>query len=138
MASDGTHSTPWEGREVDVPLPGGGYQGRGDRESTDIGPSESEYGCAIHCDATDSGTLRGDGAEGGDKGPPKMVGTARDRLEDGAGTGRMNDGSSGTRGSNYGDKDDDDGDTGSGKGMGEEVSLGSSGSNGYEWSGAKD
>ena len=45
--------------------PGGSYQGGGDRESTDIGPPETEYGCAIHCDATNSGTLRGGGAAGG-------------------------------------------------------------------------
>ena len=83
-----------------------------------IGPPETEYGRAIHCDATDSGTLRGDGAEGGDMGPPTMVGTAQDRLEAGAGTGRKSDGSSGTCGRNCGNEDDDDGDTRIGKGTG--------------------
>ena len=97
--------------------PGGSYQGSGDRESTDIGPPETEYGRAIHCDTTNSGNLRCDGAEGGDKGPPTMVGTARDRLEAGAGTGRKSDGSSRTRGRNY-RYEDDDGDTSIGKGNG--------------------
>ena len=68
-----------------VPPPGGSYKGRGDSESEDIGPPETEYGRAIRCDAADSGTMRGDGATGGDTGHPKMVGTARDRLEAGAG-----------------------------------------------------
>ena len=75
---------------------------------------------------------------GGGKGPPTMVGTARDRLEAGAGTGRKSDGSSGTRGHHCGDKDNDDGDTRIGKGTGEEASLGASGSSGDEWSRAED
>ena len=102
---------------MDVPPPGGIYQGSGNHESTDIGPPETEYGCAIHYDATDSGTLQGAGAEGGDKGPPTMVGIARDRLEAGAGTGRKSDGISGTCGHNCGDEDDDR-DTRIGKGNG--------------------
>ena len=56
-AADGTHATSWEGRKVDVPPPGGSYQGSGDSESADIGSPETEYGRAIHCDATGSGTL---------------------------------------------------------------------------------
>ena len=99
------------------PPPGGSYQGSGDRESTDIVPPETEDGRAIHCDATDSGTLRGDGAEGGDKGPPTMVGTTRDRLEASAGTDRKSGGSSGTHGRNC-REEDDDGDTRIGKGNG--------------------
>ena len=51
-------------------------------------------------------------------GPPKMVGTARDRLEAGAGTRRKSDGGGRTRGSNCGDKEDDDGDTRIWKGNG--------------------
>ena len=56
-AADGANATPRERREVAVPLPGGSDKGRGDSESEDIGPPETEYGCAIHCDAADSGTL---------------------------------------------------------------------------------
>ena len=56
-AAEGTHATPWEGRKVAVPPPVGSYQGSGDSASADIGTPETEYGRAIHCDATDSGTL---------------------------------------------------------------------------------
>ena len=101
---------------MDLPPPSGGYQGSGYSESTDIGPPETEYGRAIHCDATDSGTLRGGGAAGGDTGPSTMVGTTRDRLEAGSGKGGKGGGSSGTRGRNC--REDDDGDTRIGKGNG--------------------
>ena len=40
-AFDGTHATPWEGQKVDLPPPGGSYQGSGYRESTDISPPET-------------------------------------------------------------------------------------------------
>ena len=56
-AADGVNATPWEGREVAVPPPGGSYKGRGDSEREDIGPPETEYGCAIRCDAANYGTL---------------------------------------------------------------------------------
>ena len=113
------NAAPWEGRKVDLPPPGGGYQVSGDSESSDIGPPETEYGRAIHCEATDSGTLRDDGVAGGGggTGPPTMVGTARDRLEAGAGTGRKSGGSNGTRGRNC-IEEDDDRDTRIGKGNG--------------------
>ena len=62
-----------------VPPPGGINKERRDREGEDIGPPETEYGRAIRCNAADSGTLRGDGMTGGDTGPPKMVGTYRNR-----------------------------------------------------------
>ena len=39
------------------PPPGGGTQGCGDREGEDIGPPEKEYGCAIRCNAANSGPL---------------------------------------------------------------------------------
>ena len=41
-AADGANATPWEGREVAVPPPGGSYQGSGDSASKDIGPPETE------------------------------------------------------------------------------------------------
>ena len=56
-AADGAHATPWEGRKVAVPPPGGCYQVSGDSAGEDIGPPETEYGRAIRCDAADSGTL---------------------------------------------------------------------------------
>ena len=101
-AIDRTNATPWEGRKVGLPPPGGGYQGGGGRESQDIGPPETEYGRAIHCDATDSGTMRGGGAAEGDTGPTAMVGATRDSLEAGEGKGGKGGGNSGTRGSTCG------------------------------------
>ena len=91
---------------MDVPPPGGSYQGSGDHASTDIGPPETEYGCAIHCDAADSRTLRGGGAVGGDTGPTTIVVTTRDRLEAGAGTRRKGGGISRTGRSNCREGDD--------------------------------
>ena len=113
-AIDRTNAMPWEGRRVDLPPPGGGYQESGDRESQDIGPPETEYGRAIHCDATESGTLQGGGATEGDTGPTAMVGATQDRLEAGAGKGGKGGGNSGTRGITC----RDDGDTRIGKGNG--------------------
>ena len=106
-AFDRTNNTPWEGRKVGLPPPGGGYQGGGGRESQDIGPPETEYGRAIHCDSTDSGALRGGGAAEGDTGPTSMVGAIGYRLEAGEGKGGKGGGNRGTRGSTYGG----DGDT---------------------------
>ena len=71
--------------KVGLPPPGGGYQGGGGRESQDIGPPETEYGRAIHCNSTDSGALRGGGAAAGDTGPTVMVGAIGYRLETGEG-----------------------------------------------------
>ena len=53
---------------------------------------------------------------GGDTGPTTMVGTTRDRLEVGAGTGEKGGGSSGTRGNNC--REGDEGYTRIGKGNG--------------------
>ena len=81
------------------------------------GPPETEYGRAIHCDATNYGTLWGDRAAGGDTGPPTMVGTTQDRLEAGAGTEIKSGGSSRTHGHNC-REEDNDGYTRIGKGNG--------------------
>ena len=54
-------------------------------------------------------------------GPPTMVGTARDRLEDGTGTGRNSDGGGGgthTPGRSYREENNDDRGTRIGKGNG--------------------
>ena len=45
-----------DGKWVYLP-PGGGSQGGGGREGQDVGPPETEYGRAIHCNTTDSGAL---------------------------------------------------------------------------------
>ena len=63
---------------------------------------DPEYGRAIHCDATNSGSQRGGGAAEGDTGPTAMVGATRYRLEAGKGKGVKSGGNSGTRGSTCG------------------------------------
>ena len=35
---------------------------------------EAEYGCSVHCNAPDSETLQGKGADSGDVGREKVVG----------------------------------------------------------------
>ena len=111
MAVDSTTAPPGEGRKVGLPLPEGCSQrGRG-REGQDIGPPETEYGRAIHCDTTNSGALQGGGAAAGDTCPTAVVGAIGNILESGevkVGIG------SGTRGSNR----RGDGDTGIGRGSG--------------------
>ena len=54
-----TGRMPHRGRDGKwkYPPPGGSNKGRGDREGEDIGPPETEYGCAIRCNAADSGPL---------------------------------------------------------------------------------
>ena len=131
------------------PPPGRGSKGGRGREGQDIGPPETEYGHAIHCDTTNSGALRGGGEAAGDTGPTSMVGAIGNILEAGEGKGGKGGSGSGTGGSNRGG----DGDTrirnGSGfrasphegwttGNTGEEASLGASGSSGAEWSGAED
>ena len=68
-----------------LPPPDGCSQGGGGREGRDIGPPETEYSRAIHCDTTDSGALRGGGAAAGDKSPTVVVGVVGNRLESGEG-----------------------------------------------------
>ena len=122
---------------MDLPPPGGVYQGSGDRESQDIGPPETEYGRAIHCDATDSRTLRGGGAAGGGKQFPqhwweqpridwKLAREQGERAVEAAGHAEVPADRTTTE------------TPGSGKGTGEEASLGDSGSSGDEGSGAQD
>ena len=120
-----------------LPPPSRGYQGSGDCESTDIGPPETEYGRAIHCDATDSGTLRGDRAAGGTRVPQRwweqpridwnLEREQKERAAEAAGHTHATAGKKTTTET-----------PGSGKGTGEEASLGASGSSGDEWSRAED
>ena len=113
-AFDRTNATLWEGRKVGLSPPGGGYQGGRGPESQGIGPPETEYGRAIHCDSTDSGALQGGGAASGDTGPTAMVQAIGYRLETGEGKGGKGGGNSGTRRSTCGG----DGDTRIGNGSG--------------------
>ena len=89
-----------------TPPPGGGSQGGGGREIQDIGPPETEYSRAIHCDSADSGALRGGGAAAGDTGPTAMVGAIGHILESGEVKGGKGDSSSGPSGSNCGGEGD--------------------------------
>ena len=68
-----------------LPLPGGCSQGGRGCEGQDIGPPETEYSRAIHCNTTDSGALRGGGAAAGDTGPTAVVGAVGNILESGEG-----------------------------------------------------
>ena len=90
------------------------------------------------CDATNSGTLRGDGAAGGGTRVPqqwweqpgidwKMAREQKERSTEAAG---HTDATSGKKTTTEA--------PGSGKVTGEEASLGASGSSGDEWSGAED
>ena len=73
MAADRTVAPPGEGRKMVLPLPGGGSKGGGGREGQDIGPPETEYGCAIYCDEADSGALRGGRETAGDTSPTAVA-----------------------------------------------------------------
>ena len=127
-AVDRTTAPPVEGRKVGLPLPGGCSQGGGGREDQDIGPLETEFGCTIYCDTTDSGALRGCGAAAGDMCPTAVMGEIGNRLESGEGKGNIG---SGTGGSNRGG----DGDTGIGSGSGFRTSPHEGVDHGRHWGG---
>ena len=140
------------GTESGFTPPWRGFSRRRGRESQDISPSETEYGCAIHCDSTDSGALRGGGAAAGDTGPTAMVGAINHRLEAGEGKGEK--GKRATATSEHAGATVEETETpGLGTGAvsepaptrgwntgdtGEEASLGASGSIRDEWIGAED
>ena len=97
MAFDRMTAPPGEGRKVFLPLPVGCSQGSGGHEGQDIGPSETEYGRAIHCETTDYGALQGGGAAAGYTGPTAVVGAAGNRLESGKGKGGSGSGTGGSK-----------------------------------------
>ena len=70
-----------------LPVPVGGDEGGGGRADSDVNPSEVEQGCAIYCDAADSGPMRGGSETTGGTGPKEMVVADGDRLEGGQGKG---------------------------------------------------
>ena len=45
-------------RELELATSGGGTEGSGNGGDTDVRNTETEYCCAIYCDATDSGPMR--------------------------------------------------------------------------------
>ena len=75
---NGETTSPREGWVVVLPVPGGGDEGGGDRADSDINPPEAEHGCAIYCNAADSGPVRGGSKTAGCTGPNAVVGADRD------------------------------------------------------------
>ena len=61
-----------------LPVLGAGEEGVGDREYSDLYPSEAEHGRAIYCDAANSGILRGGSETAGGTCPKEMVGADED------------------------------------------------------------
>ena len=70
-----------EGPDLDIPAAGGDNEGGKNGGYKDINSLESEYSCAIHCDAADSGPMRAGHPEARRAGVSAVVGTGRDRPE---------------------------------------------------------
>ena len=126
---------------MSVPPPGGSNKGRRDHEGEDIGPPETEYGRTIRCNAADSGTLWEDKTTGGTRVPQRwweQTGIdwrlAREKNERAEAAGKRI--TTETAGTTMVTPETELSD--SEKGLGEEASLGASGSSGEEWSGAED
>ena len=75
------------GWEMVLSLSAGGHTRDGVCRDPGIHHKEAEHGCAVHCDATNSGPLRTDHAEGGGDGVPSVVVAEEHRFGDGKGTG---------------------------------------------------
>ena len=63
-----------------LPLPGGGHEGSRFYRRKDVYKQKAEHGCAIHCNATASGPLKGDDTDRRGEGGNEVVGTEGDRL----------------------------------------------------------
>ena len=74
----GETSLTWEIWEVVLPITGGSNEGGGDRSDSDLNPLEAEYGCAIYCDAANSGPVGKGKQTAGRTGTQAMVGTYGD------------------------------------------------------------
>ena len=75
------------GWEMSLPLTGGIHEGSGVQRHQDVHYQRAEYGCAIHCDATASGPLRGDDAARGGEGNNAVVGPEGNQLREGESAG---------------------------------------------------
>ena len=74
------------GRKVVPPFSGDGDAGYGFRRYGRVCAEEAEYGCAIHCNTTDSRPLRRDGKDAGGVGVNKVMvtgGPGPGRIEGG-------------------------------------------------------
>ena len=74
-----------EGREVVLPLTGGGHEGGGAHRRPKIHKHKAEHGRAVYCYATASGTLRGGDTERGSAGNTEVVVSDGYRLGEGQG-----------------------------------------------------
>ena len=61
-----------------LPVVGWSDEGGRDRLDSDVNPPEAEYGCAIYCDAADSGPVRKGHLTARQKSSPGVVGTDGD------------------------------------------------------------
>ena len=75
-ADHGEAAVEYMGRELGITYDGDGDAGSGVRRDGGVCAEEIEYGHAIHRDATDFGTLRGDSTDARDVGEKKVVGTS--------------------------------------------------------------
>ena len=74
-------AAPWERRDLVLTFSGGSDEGGRDRLDSDVNPLEAEYGCAIYCDAADSGPVQKGQPTAERTGNPEVVGTDGDLLE---------------------------------------------------------
>ena len=131
-------ASPREVWAVVLPVPGRGDEGGGDRAHLDIDPPEAEHGRAIYCDAANSGMCKWAVRRPGSRVPRrwweqtgiewKGVREKAAETEEAA--------EPALTGSDSESKADTP--DGTASGMGEEASLGASGSSGAEWIGAED
>ena len=68
------------GREMVLPLPGGGHEGSRFYRHKYVYKKKAEHCRAIHCNATASGPLQGDDTDRWGKGDNEVVGPEGDRL----------------------------------------------------------
>ena len=77
------------GWEMVLPLTGGGHEGSRVHRRQDVHKQKSEHGCAVHCNATASGPLRGGDTARRGEGNNEMVGPEGNRLGEGKSEGRV-------------------------------------------------
>ena len=76
-----------ERREMGLPACDGGTGGSGARGDTEVNNTEAEHGCAIYCDAADSGPMQAGHSAARSAGVSAVVGSGRNRPGGGKETG---------------------------------------------------
>ena len=85
LSAQGSKEDHWEAtaakerREMGLPTSGGGTEGSGNGGDTDIHNMGAEYGCAIYCDATDSGSMQAGHSAARSAGVSEVVGAGLNR-----------------------------------------------------------